>query len=289
MKKGIPGREMTRLMLDGRLHDPADPAVPASWLALLRGEGIFETFAVEDGEPTPFLDGHEQRLFASAERLGMDLAGEGLRAGLATFLPVLGGGSWRVRHTVLRGAAGELHRMWSAGPLPPPPDEVELVLAEFRRDPADPLVQAKTISRAREQLARRTALAAGAWEALFLNLAGDLAEATSANLFVACHGVLRTPAEDQGILPGVTRRAVLDGCRRSGIPVEEGVLPLSALTEAEEVFLTNSVIGVIPVRAVRGVTDSLPGKRGTWLPRVRSAYLEWKRRCADAVPDRRST
>ncbi len=287
MSAAIPGREMTLLMIDGVALDPLAPAVPASLLGLLRGEGVFETFVVEDGHPTPFLDQHDQRLRRSARLIGFELEDRGLQDGFDAFRPLLAVGSWRVRHSVFRGVGEELFRMWSAGPLSPPPDDVVLALAAVRRDPADPLVAAKTSSRAREQHARREAVRAGAWEALLLNLAGDLAECTSANLFVACHGVLRTPGLDQGLLAGVTRQAVLDGCREAGIPVEEGVVSQEDLRRADEVYVTNAVIGLIPVRAVLGLRPELPGQEGPFLPSVRRAYLGRKRSLARNVPTRR--
>ena len=289
MSAAIPGREMTLLMIGGRLHDPAAPSVPASILGLLRGEGIFETFVVEDGAPTPFLELHHQRLEHSACRIGFDLEGRGLVEEFEAFRLHLQRGSWRVRYSVFRGTGLELFRMWSAGPLAPPPEEVALALAVARRDPRDPLVAAKTSSRAREQHARREAVAAGAFEALMLNLDGAVAEGTSANLFVACHGRLLTPGLDQGILGGVTRHALIAGCAEAGIPVTEGVLPVEELAAADEVYLTNAVIGVIPVRAVLGLREDYPGRHGSFLPRVREAYLGRKERLSRTVPTRRSS
>ncbi|MBL7008554.1 MAG: aminotransferase class IV [Planctomycetes bacterium] len=288
MTAAIPGREMTLLMIDGVRMDPATPAVPASLLGLLRGEGVFETFVVEDGVPTPFLALNDERLRRSAGLIGFDLEGRGLCEELPAFLPLLAEGAWRVRYSVFRGIGVELFRMWSAGPLADPPAEVVLALARARRDPSDPLVGAKTSSRAREQHARRQAVAAGAWEALMLNLAGDLAECTSSNLFVACHGRLATPGLDQGLLAGVTRQGVLDGCLAAGIPVEQGVVSLEDLRRADEVYVTNAVIGVIPVCAVLGQREDLPGQAGPFLAEVRRAYLGRKQALARAVPTRRS-
>lgn len=287
MSAALPLRPITLLEFEGRVLDPAAPAVPANCLGLLRGEGIFETFVVEDGVPSPFLERHAERLRRSAELMRFALDGRGLLEEWPAFRARLARGSWRVRYSVFRGAEDEFLRMWSAGPLEPPPAEVALDIAALRRDPADPLVAAKTSSRAREQLARRLATERGAWEALLLNLAGDLAECTSSNVFVACHGVLRTPALDQGLLAGTTRQAVLEGCRAAGIPAEEGVVGLADLRGAGEAFVTNAVIGVIPVRAVLGLGVELAGRRGPLLPAVRGAYLEWKSERARSVLNRR--
>ena len=63
------------LMVDGRKMDPAEPVLPAPAPGVLRGEGIFEAFLVDDKLETPFLSAHDQRLFRSAELMDMDLAG----------------------------------------------------------------------------------------------------------------------------------------------------------------------------------------------------------------------
>ncbi|TAH36322.1 MAG: hypothetical protein EYC70_10970 [Planctomycetota bacterium] len=260
------------LMVDGRVVDPAAPALAGNLPGVLRGEGIFEAFLVEDGVPSPFLGEHARRLDHSARLMGMELAGEELMEGLAEFLPHVARDAMRVRYTVLRGLGAQLVRLWIAGPREEPPAEVVLGLSPFRRDPADPLVSAKTVSRAGSQRARRLAEDQGAWEALLPTVDGALAECTSCNVFLVRDGVLETPGEDQGILWGVTRGAVLRGCRRLGLPVAEGRVPLEHLRDAAEVYVTNAVVGIIPAKAILGVRNDLAGTGGPLLAQVRHAY-----------------
>lgn len=270
------------LLVDGRPLDPEAPALPANLPGVLRGEGIFEAFLAEDGEPTPFLSEHAARLAHSARCMGFDLGGLGLEEELGQFLPHLPRGAVRVRYTVFRGLGERLVRVWTAGAREQPPAEVALSIQPFRRDPLDPLVSAKTISRAGSQRARRLAEEAGAWEALLPTSDGDLAECTSCNLFLWRDQVLETPGEDRGILCGVTRGAILRGCRRLGLPVREGRVELEQLRAADEVYVSNAVIGVIPVRRILGVRDDLPGAGGAMLSEVRRAYQLERRIAAEA-------
>jgi len=96
---------------------------------------------------------------------------------------------------------------------------------------------------------------AGADEAIFGNLAGNLCEGTGTNVFVGVDGRLVTPPLSAGCLAGVTRELLLEV-----VDVAEEDLPLSALASADEAFLTSSTRDVQPIRAVDGrVLPSCPG------------------------------
>lgn len=260
------------LVVDGALRDGTQPQLHANLPGVLRGEGIFETFLVDDGVPTPLLDRHDARLRLSARLLGMDLGGHGLRADLPELLPHLPPGVHRVRYTVLRALDRRLLRMWTAGPRSQPPEEVALLWSRFRQDPLHPLCGAKTTSRAAYQVAHAEAVEQGCFDALLPTIHGDLSECTATNVFVWHDGALRTPGLDQGVLGGVTRELLLEGCRREGIPAREEKIPSKILGEADEVYISNAVIGVIPVARILGMRDGLPGRSGAMLPKLRAAY-----------------
>lgn len=123
-------------------------------------------------------------------------------------------------------------------------------------------------------LARAEARAAGDDDALLLDDRERVAEACAANLFwVTPDGMLRTPAETCPILPGITRAAVLELARRSGLRVEEGEWGREDLAAAGEAFATSSLRGVAPITALDG--ESIGG--GVVGPRTRelvAAYEE---------------
>jgi branched-subunit amino acid aminotransferase/4-amino-4-deoxychorismate lyase len=84
-------------------------------------------------------------------------------------------------------------------------------------------------------------------EAVVLNERGEIVSATTANLFWAKNGTLHTPALSTGALAGITRECVIELANQRFIPLLEGSYEMQDLTEADEIFLTSSSLGVAPV------------------------------------------
>ncbi len=106
----------------------------------------------------------------------------------------------------------------------------------------------------------------GNHETILYNASGELTEASSANIYVARGGTVATPPADRQILPGVTRQLLLAILRADGrIPVEERPVALEELRRADEVWLSSSTKGLLPVTAVDGapVGDGMVGE--LWL------------------------
>ena len=99
-------------------------------------------------------------------------------------------------------------------------------------------------------LAKREAIAAGTFDSLLLNWNNELAECTVSNLFFVTGNILRTPALECGILDGITRSIVLLLAREGGQACEEGRYKLPELYEADECFLTNTSMEVMPVTKI---------------------------------------
>lgn len=260
------------LIVNGQRRDGQQPALLANLPGILRGEGVFESFLVYDRQTPPFLDRHDARLRHSARLMKMDLHGQGLATDFPQVAPHLGLGPWRVRYTVLRGLGHGLVRMWTAGPAEPPPAEVDLIISAVRHDPLHPLAGAKTTSRAAYQIAHAEAVEVGAFDAILPTIDGDLAECTSSNLLLWKGNALRTAGLDRGILGGVTRQILLEECGKAGFAVCEQKIGKKDLTEAQEVLVTNAVIGVIPVCRIQGTDRIFPGAHGPMAARIRAIY-----------------
>ncbi len=116
------------------------------------------------------------------------------------------------------------------------------------------------------------ALDAGAETVVLTDAAGNVVEGPGFNVFALCHGKLVTPKE--GVLEGVTRRTVIEMAQSLGIPVELRNLPADELRGAQEVFLSSSGGGVLPVSQVDGkpVGD---GKVGPMTRQLMKTYWEW--------------
>jgi branched-chain amino acid aminotransferase len=120
-------------------------------------------------------------------------------------------------------------------------------------------------------LAKIEANKAGAYEGIMLNWEGFVAEGTISNIFMVKGGVLRTPALNVGILEGVTRGLVLDLARNGKIPVHESAFVPQELIGADECFITNSTMEIMPVTLI----DSTPigtGRPGPVTASLMKAY-----------------
>ena len=121
--------------------------------------------------------------------------------------------------------------------------------------------RAKTGNYLNNVLALHEARLAGADDAIMLNDAGDVTEATTANVYVVRDGRVTTPPLDAGILEGTTRMRILGLCIELGVAVEEATLRPEALLDAAEIFVSSSVKGILPVTQVdeRPIGDGTPG------------------------------
>jgi len=100
----------------------------------------------------------------------------------------------------------------------------------------------------------------GGYTAVLPDAEGNITEGPGFNLYVYCENTLLTPAS--GVLKGITRQTVLDLAAEQGIPAGQTMFGANVLKNAEEVFITSTAGGVIPVTTVNGksIGDGKPGK-----------------------------
>jgi len=152
-------------------------------------------------------------------------------------------------------------------PLHPPSPEhyrigVKLIVARTRRNlPSALPPQIKTTNFLNNILAKREAIAAGAFDSILLNWESHLTECTVSNLSFVRAGRLCTPSLACGLLDGITRNIVLSLAQEAQIPVDEGYFGVEAIYKADECFLTNTSMEVMPVTMVDGhpVGNGTPG------------------------------
>lgn len=247
------------IWINGQLVPDDVPVLSAADRGFLLGDGLFETLAVRGGAPVD-LELHLTRLTAGADALGIPFrfAAESLRAEAASLLAaneVAGDGVLRI--TLSRGAGTRGLR------VPEPANPVLVLTAEPHvftdpvprrvvvstvvRHPGAITSRWKTLSYLDQVMALREAEVRGFDDALLPNGLRGFAGATHANLFVVVEGRVYTPRIEDGALPGVTRAQVLEQLGEEGIEVVQSSVPWSAVARASEVFLTNSLSGVIPV------------------------------------------
>ncbi|QFR03004.1 branched-chain amino acid aminotransferase [Streptomyces phaeolivaceus] len=153
------------------------------------------------------------------------------------------------------------------------PRPTRCVISSWRRPARDTLpAQAKIAGGyATSALASDEARSAGFDDAILLDRAGNVAEATTANVFVVANGVLRTPPATGDLLAGITRDTVITLCQEAGMAVLERPLSPMDLRTADEVFLTSTGKGVASVTSLSG-KDIADGEVGPVTIRVAELY-----------------
>ncbi|MFE2415168.1 aminotransferase class IV [Kitasatospora sp. NPDC059408] len=250
----------TKSWVNGTLVDSADAAVSVLDHGLTTGDGVFETMKAADGRAFA-LTRHLDRLTRSARGLGLpDPDHDRVREACAQVLAANPMPLGRLRVTYTGGVAplgserGDSGATLVAaiGPVNRRPDTTAVAVVPWRRNEHSAVAGLKTTSYAENVVALAAAHRVGASEALFANTAGLLCEGTGSNVFVVIGGRLLTPTLASGCLAGITRALVVEWCG-----AEETDLPLEALRDAEEVFLTSTLRDV---QAVTRVDDrELPG------------------------------
>jgi len=222
---------------------------------LLYGEGVFETFRYNGGYPSR-IKKHYERLLKGANLLEIPPVTE------EDFF-------YYIDETVKKCKEEDLYvktvlisegnldyplvpygskLLVIARPFKPfPKEKISLTVAPFRVHSSNPLLRIKTTNFAEKVLAKRYAKENGFDDAVFLNENGEVTETTSANIFWVKGSFLYTPSVDCGLLPGITREVVIHEARKEGFTVVEGRFYLEELKEADIIFVTNALNGIIRV------------------------------------------
>lgn len=233
---------------------------------LLYGDGLFETMRTYRGMVFR-LEAHLRRLAEGAQvlHIQLPLSHQELREAVQTAVARSNLASAYVRLTMTRGIGGQPSELDASSPsvmiwvrdFGGYPEELyergmSAILAATRRNEHSALSRVKSLNYLDNLLARAEAKQAGADEAILLNTAGMLAEASASNLFIVENGRLLTPPVAAGLLPGITRACLIELAEAQGIDLSQEPLSLEQLTQAEEVFLTNSLMEVMPLTRFAG-------------------------------------
>lgn len=264
-----------RVWLNGELKDIRKAGVSPTDRGLLYGDGLFETLRAYRGKPF-LLEEHLARLEEGCKAAELPMPARGLlRDAVGQVLDAnnLRERDARVRITLTRGGGGG--DLWPEEPGPPTvlvtAQPVLLAAGLYERGASAVTSRRRVLSGApslkstsfqQHVLAKAEARRAGAWEALLLNERGEVAEGATSNVFALVEGVLVTPPADAGLLPGLTRAAVLRLAQPAlCLEAREAPLRPEELAGAREAFLTGSVAEVVPLVKLNGhaLGDGAPG------------------------------
>jgi para-aminobenzoate synthetase / 4-amino-4-deoxychorismate lyase len=245
--------------LDGRPADPSRGQTGSDPALLPRpAAGVFTSLLVQDGA-VRHLGAHLDRLADSARKL----YGKELPASLATELDerLAARPTGRLRITI-RPRGGPLLATVAVVPFDNAPAIIDLVPVAVPNG----IGEHKWVDRRLLDHLRQTARAGEAVQLLIEHRAGTVLETDRANVFAVTGSAVRTPPTDGRLLPGIARARVLQLAAAAGLAVETTPLTRHDLLAASEVFVTNSVRGVLPVRSVAGV--ALPAAPGPVTGRI---------------------
>lgn len=257
-----------QVYLNGDYVDAVNATIAVDDRGFLYGDALYESIRIFRRGLFRFGE-HWERLSAGAAALQIVApASDEVRAAIAELAHSNDVADGSARITLTRGPGGEGLRTTGSGPptllitvralsaerLAKGRSGFSAIIARSRRSPVGLPSSIKSANRLDAILARLEADASGVDEAIMLSAEGHVAEGTTSNVFWRWDGELRTPALDIGILPGVTRRAVLEVCSGLGIESHEGRWPAADLVRASEAFVTQSSLGPVLIREL----DSKP-------------------------------
>ncbi len=260
--------------VNGRLVPSQEATVPAFDHGLLYGLAVFETMRVYEGRVFG-LAMHLGRLERGAVELGFTPP-SGLGEAVASVLRANGTVDGRVRLTVTAGAGqggpGSAPEtpptvLATVSPFTPPTEQAyeaghKAVITTVRRNSLSVVPRLKSNNLIENLLAARQAKEKDADQAFMLNEKRCFTECAWANLFFVAYGGLVTPGIECGLLPGITRDMVIGLALKMGLAVTERWINSEEVWDAEEVFVTSSILGVFPVTFINGrkVRGGVPGK-----------------------------
>jgi branched-chain amino acid aminotransferase len=253
--------------INGRILDKEHAVISVFDHGFLYGEGVYEVLRTYDGVPFLF-DRHMRRLRASASmiRLEVPVANEEIDRRLHETMTAAGlgadGKEAYLRVLVTRGV-GEITYDPAACPEPSIviiakphieapasaySDGVMVSLVGILRNhpgSVNPIIKSNNLLN--NALGSQEAFRKGAFEGVMRTYRGEIAECTTANIFIVKNGVVTTPPLDAGLLAGITREFLFEVSREAGVPMSEQVMHDADLLDADEAFLTSTTREIVPI------------------------------------------
>lgn len=257
----------------------------------LFGEGLFETVR-SYGDKIPFLDKHLARMEWSSTYIGIPFihpreisdAAAGLVKGetkdqrVKIILTIENPSSTR---PLLPDDEMPVDLLIISEPFEPLgkkdyEDGVDLITVRSVKNDPPPASNIKSLSWLTKMIARRELMEKSAYDGIMLAADGYVTETTTSNLFWVVKGQVFTSPVAQGLLPGITRKIVMDLATDAGLKVSETLIRPEQLLEADEVFLTNSTHEVIPVSSIdeKSIGEGSAGKVTTRLAQAYKARIQ---------------
>ena len=279
----VGNKMLEKVFLNDKLVDISKANVSVSDSGLLYGAGLFETMQARAGQVFALKD-HLDRLFSSAKTLSIDIGydKECITDAIDKVLRTNDLKDARLRLTVTGGAmsqeaeARKSTLLITAAKLTAYPPEyyrkgVMVLLCPYRQNPNDPTCGHKVTSYFPRMIGLKFAHEKGAAEALWFTTDNRLAEGCISNVFLVKDSVLYTPPVSTPVLAGIARKAVCRIAVDNSIGLVEKDLYIDDVLHADEIFLTNVIMQVMPVNSVEKHTVG-EGKVGPMAKKLRQYF-----------------
>ncbi len=240
------------VFLNGQVLQEEDAKISITDLSYQFGYGLFETIRCENGIPV-FFEDHYKRLTHSAKEIGMPFPVEEaeVKEWIKNVLNANALENARIKIIISKRLEDKFNVVIIPAALEKLPLSYFLISWILHRDSRSISFRHKTTSRGDSYVAYRYAQENSFNDALYLNDKNELVECTRANIFLVMEDKIITPLLESGILSGVTRTKVLELAKENNIQIEEKNVHSLYLSKAKEVFITNAIIGIMPVSRIK--------------------------------------
>ncbi len=250
------------VFLNNCLTDANNANISIYDTAVMHGIGLFETMRIFNGRVFRIED-HLDRIFRSAEVLSMNInvAREEIVTAIESLIEAnnLSEKDGRLKLTITPGNIREVSDsglpsnsvIITASPIAiqraTPPSVLSTIITQYRVNDDEPGAGHKTLNYFNRLTMLQQAHREGYGEALCFSVRGYLCGGCLSNIFLVKAGKIYTPALTRAIVPGITRKTVIELAGDALIEVKEENISSQILMEADEIFLTNSSMGIVPV------------------------------------------
>jgi branched-chain amino acid aminotransferase len=254
------------VFLNGKFVPAHEAVVPVNDRGFMYGDGLFETTRIVGGRAFRLAQ-HLERMVRGADYLKIPLPypPKEIQKFVAQLVELNSMPEGVLRITLTRGSGERGYTpamtekpfiVMTLHPLPPMPAEGPLqwsmITSSYHVPASGAISSFKTTSKILHVFARIEAHERGADEALLLNTNGEVAETAGGNIFWVYQNSICTVPTGRGVLPGITRAVVLEICQSLGLETNKRVIKPQHLRNAEGIFVSQSVLGIVPVVAFDG-------------------------------------
>ena len=242
-------------ILNGKTYEDKEKTITPTSQAFMFGYGLFETIKVLDGNIL-FLDEHLNRLKNGCKTLNLELNTKESKIKEDSYrllkLKNIKNGVLKISYAK---GKDEFYLVLTTRENSYTRDDYKngfkLMISDYRRNQNSLLVSVKSNNYMENLILKEQAKDLGFDEVLFLNTDEHISEGASSNIFWIKGKKVYTPSKECGLLPGIVREKVIEACKNLNLKIKIGKFKERDLIDAEEVFITNSVMDLMPVCQIK--------------------------------------